>query len=137
MCQKPQLTLPKFDWLTLPTTQSVHNRYEVATDIQTGEQCFSKGSINAQKYLVTTLKTLIVFPKIKTLLETEAAKVNFVSRMTPIIFNSKTIISSAVLSMTKTGNKDATIREREIITPPSSYLDSSTATYTDQSPIIT
>ena len=44
----------------------------MAADIQTGEQCSSTGSMNAQKHLATTeasRKTLIVFLKIPILLE--------------------------------------------------------------------
>ena len=99
---------------------------EVAADIQTGEQYSSTGSMNVQKHLATiatSRKTLIVFLKLPTLLEAEAAialtclsKANFESRITPKIFNSETI-STTVPSTTKSGNKGSTVREREISTP--------------------
>ena len=80
--------------------------------------------MNAQKHLVTTetsLKTLFVFLKISNLLEAETtavltcfSNINFQSRMTDKIFNSKTI-STAVPSMTKSENKDTAVREQEMI----------------------
>ena len=119
---------------TCLTTRSSNDRWEVAADIQTGEQYSSTGSINAQKHLattVTTRKTLIVFLKMPTLIEAEAAialtcfsNVNLESRMTPKIFNSETI-STTEPSINKSGNKGSTVREREI-SIPSSYLDSPT-----------
>ena len=43
-------------------------------------------------------------------------KINFESRMTSKIFNSETI-STAIPTMTKSGNKGTTVREQEIIIP--------------------
>ena len=60
-------------WLT---ARSSNDMWEVAADIQTGEQYSSTGRINAQKHLATTVtsrKTLIVFLKMPTLIEAEAA----------------------------------------------------------------
>ena len=109
LCQRSQLTLSPLNWLTLPTTLSSNNRWEVAADIQTEEQYTSTPSMNAQKHLATTAtspRTLIVFLKIPTLLKAEAAialtfysKANFDSTITPKIFNSETI-STTVLSIT-------------------------------------
>ena len=82
--------------------------------------------MNVYKHLATTAssrKTFIVFLKIPNLLEAEAAialtcfsNVNFESRMTPKIFNSETI-STTEPSITKSGNKGSTVREREISIP--------------------
>ena len=112
LCQRSQLTPPPLNWLTRPTTRSSNDKWEVAADIQTGEQYSSTGSMNAQKHLATTAtsrKTLIVFLKIPTLLETQAAialtcfsKANFESRKTPKILNSEAI-STTVPSITKSG----------------------------------
>ena len=134
MCQRSQLTLPPLNRPTWLTTRSSNDRWEVAADIQTGEQYSSTGSINAQKHLATiatSRKTLIVFLKMPTLIESEAAialtffsNVNLESRMTPKIFNSETI-STTEPSITKSGNKGWTVREREI-SIPWSYLDSLT-----------
>ena len=87
------------------------------------EQHFSTGSINAQKHLATTVtsrKTLIVFLKMPTLIEAEAAialtcfsNVNLESRMTPKIFNSETISTTEPL-INRSGNKGSTVRERDI-----------------------
>ena len=94
--------------------------WEVAADIQTGEQYSSTGSMNAQKHLATTAtsrKSLIVFLKIPTLLEAEAAialtcfsKDIFESRKTSKIFNSETI-STTVPSTTKSGKEGSTVRD--------------------------
>ena len=76
LCQRSQLTLPPLNRPTWLTTRSSNDRWEVAADIQTGEQYSSTGSINAQKHLATTVtsrKTLIVFLKMPTLIEAEAA----------------------------------------------------------------
>ena len=76
LCQRSRLTHPPLYWLTQPTSWSSNNRWEVAVDIQTGEQYYSTGSMNAQKYLETTetsLKTFTVFLKTPTLLEAKAA----------------------------------------------------------------
>ena len=112
LCQRSQLTLPALNRLTWPTRPS-NDRWEVAGDIQTGEQNSSTGSMNAHKHLATTAtsrKAQIVFLKIPTLLEAEAAialtcflKANFESRTTPKIFNSGTI-STTVPSTSKSGN---------------------------------
>ena len=75
-CQRSQLTLPPLNRPTWLTTRLSNDRWEVAADIQTGEQYSSTGSINAQKHLATTAtsrKTLIVFLKMPTLIEAEAA----------------------------------------------------------------
>ena len=100
------MTLPPLNRPTWLTTRSSNDRWEVAADIQTGEQYSSTGSINAQKHLaitVTSRKTLIVFLKMLTLIEAEAAIAltcfsndNLESIMTPKIFNSETI-STTVL----------------------------------------
>ena len=126
LCQRSQQTLPPLNRLTWPTTRSTNDRWEVAADIQTGEQYSSTRSINAQKHLATTAtsrKTLMFFLKIPTLIEAEAAfaltcfsKVNLESRMTPEIINSETI-STTEPSMTKSGNKGSTVREWEISIP--------------------
>ena len=126
LCQRSQLTLPPLNWPTWLTTRSSNDREEVAVDIQTGEQYSSTGSINAQKHLATTVtsrKTLIVFLKMPTLIETDAAialtcfsNVNLESRMTPKIFNSETI-STTEPSINKSGNKGSTVWEREISIP--------------------
>ena len=91
-------------------TRSSNDRWEAAADIQTGEQYSSTGSINAQKHLATTVTsriTLIVFLKMPTLIEAEAAIAltcfsndNLESIMTPKIFNSETI-STTELSINK------------------------------------
>ena len=116
-------TLPPPNWLTRSTTLSSNNRWEVVAEIQTVEQYSSTGSMNAQKYLATTaisLKTLIVFLKMPTLLEEEAAialtcfsKINLKSRMTLKIYNSETI-STTEPSIIKSENKDSTVQEWEI-----------------------
>ena len=103
----------------------------MATDIQTGEQYSSTGSMNAQKHwaiTATSRKTLIVLLKIPILLDGEGAialncfsKANYESRITPKIFNSETI-STTVTSTTELGNKGSTVRDREIIIA-SSCLD--------------
>ena len=126
LCQRSQLTLPLLNRPTWLTTRSSNDRWEVAADIQTGEQYSSTGSINAQKHLATTVtsrKTLIVFLKMPTLIEAEAAIAltcfsndNLESRMTPKIFNSETI-STREPSINKSGNKGSTVREREISIP--------------------
>ena len=126
LCQRSQLTLPLLNQPTWLTTRSSNDRWEVAADIQTGEQYSSTGSINAQKHLantVTSRKTLIVFLKMPTLIEAEAAIAltcfsndNLESIMTPKIFNSETI-STTEPSINKSGNKGSTIREREISIP--------------------
>ena len=131
LCQRSLLTLPPLNRTTWLTTQSINDRWEVAADIQTGEQYSSTGSINAQKHLATiatSRKTLIVFLKMPTLIEAVAAialtcfsNVNLESKMTPKIFNSETI-STTEPSITKSGNKGSAVREREIASP-SSYLD--------------
>ena len=101
--------------------------WEVAADIQTVKQYSRTGSMNDQRRLASTvisLKTLIiVFLKIPTFLEAEAAialtcfsKANLESIMTPKIFNSENI-STTEQSMTKSGNKGSTAREREISIP--------------------
>ena len=97
LCQRSQQTFPPLKRLTWLTTRSSNDRWEVAADIQTGEQYSSTGRINAQKHLATiaiSRKTLIVFLKMPTLIEAEAAialtcfsNVNLESRMTPKIFN--------------------------------------------------
>ena len=120
---KIALTLPPLNRPTWLTTRSSNDRWEVAADIQTGEQYSSTGSINAQKHLATTVtsrKTLIVFLKMPTLIEAEAAialtcfsNVNLESWMTPKIFNSETI-STTEPSINKSGNKGSTVKEREI-----------------------
>ena len=94
--------------------------WEVAADIQTGEQYSSTGSMNALKHLATTAtsrKSLIVFLKIPTLLEAEAAIALtcfsndiFESRKTSKIFNSETI-STTVPSTTKSGKEGSTVRD--------------------------
>ena len=69
-------TLPPLNRLTWLTTRSSNDRWEMAADIQTGEQYSSTWSMNAQKHLATTAtsrKTLIVFLKMPTLLEAEAS----------------------------------------------------------------
>ena len=53
LCQRSQLTLPPLNRPTWLTTRSSNDRWEVAADIQTGEQYSSTGSINAQKRLAT------------------------------------------------------------------------------------
>ena len=76
LCQRSQLTLPPLNRLTWLTTRSSNDRWEVAADIQTGEQYSSTGSKNAQKHLATietSRKTLIVFLKMPTLIEAVAA----------------------------------------------------------------
>ena len=123
LCQRSQLTLLPLNRPTWLTTRSSNDRWEVAADIQTGEQYSSTRGINAQKHLATTVtswKTLIVFLKMPTLIEAEAAialtcfsNVNLESRMTPKIFNSETI-STSEPSINKSGNKGSTVREREI-----------------------
>ena len=55
LCQRSQLTLPPLNRPTWLTTRSSNDRWEVAADIQTGEQYSSTGSINAQKHLPTTV----------------------------------------------------------------------------------
>ena len=124
LCQRLQLTLPLLNRLTWITTRSSNDRWEVAADIQTGEQY--SGSMNAQKHLATTAtsrKTLIVFRKIPTLLKAEASialtcfsNVNLESRMSPKIFNSETI-STTEPSITKSRNKGSTVWEWEISIP--------------------
>ena len=126
LCQRSQLTLPLLNRPTWLTTQSSNDRWEMAADIQTGEQYSSTGSINAQEHLATTVtsrKTLIVFLKMPTLIEAEAAIAltcfsndNLESIMTPKIFNSETI-STTEPSINKSGNKGSTVREREISIP--------------------
>ena len=126
LCQRSQLTLPPLNRPTWLTTRSSNDRWEVAADIQTGEQYSSTGSINAQKHLATTVtsrKTLIVFLKMPTLIEAEAAIAltcfsndNLESIMTPKIFNSETI-STTEPSINKSGNEGSTVREREISIP--------------------
>ena len=98
----------------------------MAADIQTREQYSSTGSINAQKHLATTVtsrKTFIVFLKMPTLIDAEAAIAltcfsndNLESIMTPKIFNSETI-STIEPSINKSGNKGSTVLEREISIP--------------------
>ena len=116
LCQRSQLTLPPLNRNNRPTwltTRSSNDRWEVAADIQTGEQYACTGSMNAQKHLATTVasrKTLIVFLKMPTLIEAVAAialtcfsNVNLESRMTPKIFNNETI-STTEPSINKSGN---------------------------------
>ena len=124
LCQRSQLTLPPLNRPTWLTTRSSNDRWEVAADIQTGEQYSSTGSINAQKHLATTVtsrKTLIVFLKMPTLIEGEAAialtcfsNVNLESRMTPKIFNSETI-STTEPSINKLGIELQTLCKSQIL----------------------
>ena len=126
------------NWLTRPITRLSNNRWEVAADSTPAQElcnstpaqelCNSTPAqeLWTQKYLATTAtspKKTIVFLKIPTLLEAEAAiavtcfsMANFESRMTPKIFNSETI-STTEPSMTKSASKGSRVREQKIRIP--------------------